>query len=92
MTDGGRVHRHLRPIFPEAVLSVEARWMKRFRGAFAVAFLAGLLTGCGEDQPNQPASGSDLTPDFAAKSADMMKSANAGMNPKAAKSANAPAK
>jgi hypothetical protein len=64
--------------------------MNCLRRALIVALLAGLVPGCGEDQPNKSASGGDLTPDFAAKSADMMKAANSGMNPKAAKAANAP--
>jgi hypothetical protein len=55
--------------------------MPRLRFALATAFLAGILAGCGEDQPNAPAKPADLTPDFGTKSADMMKAANSGMAP-----------
>jgi hypothetical protein len=59
--------------------------MNRFRCAVLTAFLAGFL-GCGEDQPNSSAQPSELGPDFAKKTADMMKDANKGMDLKAAKS------
>lgn len=51
----------------------------------AVLFGGGALVGCGEDQPNAAAQPQDLGPDFAKKTADMMKSANSGMDPKQAK-------
>lgn len=48
--------------------------------------LIGLGTaGCGEDQPNKPAQPEDVSSaDFAKKTADMMKDANTGMDPKKA--------
>ncbi len=61
------------PFHPESLT------MNRFR-AFALAVvLAGLLPGCGEDQPNEPAQQKDLGENFAKKTADMMKNANSGM-------------
>ena len=68
--------------------------MNRLRCALLAGFLAGLIPGCGEDQPNRPASPEEATPDFAQKSADMMKAANTGMmDPKKAKmGSSAPAK
>jgi hypothetical protein len=59
--------------------------MNRLRCALLAGLLAGLIPGCGEDQPNRPASPEEATPDFARKSADMMKAANAGMDPKKAR-------
>jgi hypothetical protein len=59
--------------------------MKRLRYAVLTAFLAGLISGCGENQPNEPAKPSDLGADFAKKTADQMKAANSGMDLKAAK-------
>jgi hypothetical protein len=61
--------------------------MNRLRHALIAGVLAGLLSGCGEDQPNKPAGPGDVTPDFAKDSANMMKAANTGMDPKAAKAA-----
>jgi len=46
--------------------------------------------GCGEDQPNKPAQPQDLGPDFAKKTADMMKGANKAIDPKAVKKSGAP--
>ncbi len=60
--------------------------MNRLRCAVFAGFLAGLISGCGEDQPNQPAQ--EMTPEVAKTSADMMKNANSGMDPKKAKEAN----
>jgi hypothetical protein len=48
-------------------------------------FLAGLISGCGEGQPNAPAQPTDLGKDFGQKSQDMMKNANSGMDLKGAK-------
>ncbi len=59
--------------------------MKRFRFVVFTAFLAGILSGCGEDQPNQPAKPSDLGADFGNSAQDQMKAANAGMDLKAQK-------
>jgi len=64
--------------------------MRRLSLAIAAALLGCIISGCGEDQPNAPAQQSELTPDFAAKTADMMKNANTGMDPKAAKTKAAP--
>ena len=61
--------------------------MNRLRCAVVAAVLAGLIGGCGEDQPNQPPK--ELTPEVAKSSADLMKNANSGMDPKKAKEANA---
>jgi hypothetical protein len=61
--------------------------MNRLRGAVISGILAGLISGCGEDQPNKPAQPNEVTPDFAKNTADMMKKANTGMDPKAAKAA-----
>jgi hypothetical protein len=67
--------------------------MNRLRSAVLAGFLAGLIPGCGEDQPNRPAQPDEVTADFGKKSADMMKAANAGMDPKKARAGgSAPAK
>jgi hypothetical protein len=65
--------------------------MKRLCSAVIAGILAGLISGCGEGQPNHPAQPNEVTPDFAKNSADMMKNANAGMDPKKAKDLNKPA-
>ena len=65
--------------------------MNRMRHAVIAGILAGFVTGCSEDQPNHPAQPGEVTADFAKNSADMMKNANAGMDPKKAKEANKPA-
>jgi hypothetical protein len=65
--------------------------MRRFRWVLLSGFLACFAGGCGEDQPNAPAKPEEVNADFAKKSADMMKSANVGMDPKALKSAGKPA-
>jgi hypothetical protein len=62
--------------------------MNRLRGLALAAILGGVLSGCGEDQPNSPAKPADLGEDFAKKTADQMKNANSGMDLKAAKEAN----
>ncbi len=54
--------------------------MRRLSFAIAAGFLGCLFSGCGEDQPNTPAQPTDLNADFAKKTADMMKDANAGMD------------
>ncbi len=64
--------------------------MRRLSLAIAAAFLGCGFSGCGEDQPNAPAQPAEVTADFAKKTADMMKAANTGMDPKAAKSKGAP--
>jgi hypothetical protein len=62
--------------------------MRRLCFAISAAFLACLLSGCGENQPNAPATPEDVSaPDFAKKTADMMKNANSGMDLKKAKAA-----
>jgi hypothetical protein len=62
--------------------------MHRLRYAVGAAFLSGILAGCGgEDQPNAPAKPEEVNVDFAKKTADMMKAANTGMDPKKVKSA-----
>ena len=56
--------------------------MHRLRYVLFVGVLGGLVSGCGgETQPNAPAAPEAVNADFAKKSADMMKSANTGMNP-----------
>jgi len=58
--------------------------MNRFRLMVFSAFVAaGMISGCGEDQPNAPAQPAEVNVDFAKKTADMMKNANSGMDPKA---------
>lgn len=64
--------------------------MQRFRAVILTAFLAGLIPGCGESQPNSPANPNEVEADFGAKTAAMMKNANSGMDPKAAARANKP--
>jgi hypothetical protein len=64
--------------------------MYRFRVMLLSALVAGMISGCGEDQPNAPAQPAELNADFAKKTADMMKSANSGMD--AAKTKQAPAR
>jgi hypothetical protein len=61
--------------------------MYRFRVMLLSGLMAGMTSGCGEDQPNAPAQPGDLNADFAKKTADMMKSANSGIDPKIAKKA-----
>jgi hypothetical protein len=61
--------------------------MYRFRVMVLSALMAGMISGCGEDQPNAPAQPGEVNADFAKKTADMMKSANSGINPKNAKQA-----
>jgi hypothetical protein len=57
--------------------------MHRLRYAVVAAALTGFLPGCGgEEQPNAPAAPEQVNEDFAKKSADMMKAANVGMDPK----------
>jgi len=51
--------------------------------AIGAGFLGCILSGCGEGQPNAPAEPSEVNADFAKKTADMMKAANTGMDPKA---------
>jgi hypothetical protein len=60
--------------------------MRRLSLAIAAAFLGCIFSGCGENQPNAPAEPSDVNADFVKKTTDMMKAANTGMDPKAAKS------
>jgi hypothetical protein len=62
--------------------------MNRLRSLALAAILGGVLSGCGEDQPNTPAKPADLGDNFAKDSQDKMKEANSGMNLKAAKDAN----
>jgi hypothetical protein len=62
--------------------------MSRLRCLALMAILGGVLSGCGEDQPNPSAKPADLGEGFAKSSQDMMKSANSGMDLKAAKDAN----
>jgi hypothetical protein len=61
--------------------------MNRFRLMLVTAFVAGMISGCGEDQPNAPAQPSEVNADFGKKTADMMKNANSGIDPKNAKPA-----
>jgi hypothetical protein len=58
------------------------------RFALLTAFVAGIISGCGEDQPNS-ARPEQVNTEFATNSADMMRKANTGMDPKQAKQ-NAP--
>ena len=61
--------------------------MHRLRTAVVAAFLTGVVLGCdGQEQPNAPAKPEEVNADFAKKSADMMKAANVGMDPKNLKS------
>jgi hypothetical protein len=62
--------------------------MSRLRCLALAAILGVVLPGCGEDQPNAPAKPAELGENFAKQSQDMMKSANSGMDLKAAKDAN----
>jgi hypothetical protein len=64
--------------------------MRRLTLAIAAGFLGCVFSGCGEDQPNQPAQPAQVNADFAKQTADMMKNANAGsMDLKKGKSATA---
>jgi hypothetical protein len=53
--------------------------MKRLCSVICVAFLAGMISGCGDgsDSPNATPP-TETNADFAKKTADMMKDANAG--------------
>ena len=64
--------------------------MNRVRCAVVAGILAGFISGCGDDQTGHPAQPSEVNADFAKNSADMMKNANAGMDPKKAKDVNKP--
>ena len=59
--------------------------MHRLRLMLLPALMLGFVAGCGEDQPNPPASASETNADFSKKTADMMKNANTGMDLKKAK-------
>jgi hypothetical protein len=61
--------------------------MNRLRLTLLTAFLAGVVSGCSEDQPNTSTPPSEAGPEFAKKTADMMKNANTGMDFKKAKAA-----
>ena len=62
--------------------------MYRFRAAILAGFLACYAGGCGdESQPNAPTPPEAVNEDFTKKTADMMKSANSGMDPKNLKKA-----
>jgi hypothetical protein len=54
--------------------------MNRLRLMLLTAFLAGVFSGCSEGQPNAPAEPSETGPEFAKKTAEMMKAANSGMD------------
>ena len=57
--------------------------MRRLQYVVGTALLAGVFSGCGEDQPNAPAQPSEVnTKEFISKTTDMMKAANTGMDPK----------
>ena len=57
--------------------------MRRLQYVVGTALLAGVFSGCGEDQPNAPAQPSEVnTKEFVNKTTDMMKAANSGMDPK----------
>jgi hypothetical protein len=62
--------------------------MSRLRCLALAAILGGVLSGCGEDQPNTPAQPTELGADFGKKTQDMMKNANSGMDLKATKDTN----
>ena len=64
--------------------------MFRLRFLLPTLFLAGIVSGCGDDQPNAPAQPSETGPEFAKKTADMMKEANKGMDLKNAQQAKPP--
>jgi PBP1b-binding outer membrane lipoprotein LpoB len=66
--------------------------MNRLRLMLVTAMFAGVVSGCSEDQPNAPAQPAEANPEFAAKSTDMMKAANSGMDLKKAKAEAAAAK
>jgi hypothetical protein len=64
--------------------------MNRLRCAVGAGILGLIIPGCGEDQPNHPATGDEVNKDFAQQSVDMMRKANSGMDPKQAKAVNTP--
>ena len=67
--------------------------MRRVRYALAAAFLPCLFPGCAEEtQPNPAATNEQVNKDFGVKSAEMMKNANAGMDPSKLKAGGAAAK
>lgn len=66
--------------------------MRRLQYVVGIAFLAGLCSGCGEDQPNAPAQPNEVkSKEFVTKTVDMMKAANTGMDPKTLKKMQSPA-
>ncbi len=66
--------------------------MNHLRRIVLTAFLAGIISGCGEGQPNAPTPPSQTGPEFSQKTADMMKAANTGMDLKKARQASAASK
>jgi hypothetical protein len=67
--------------------------MKRLRLLLCIAFLAGIVSGCGDDSNSGAQAPQDTGPEFAQKTADMMKAANTGMDlSKAQKKPAAPSK
>ncbi len=64
--------------------------MHRLCLALMALVLAVASAGCdGQSQPNAAAKPEELNADFSKKTADMMKAANTGMDPKAAKTGGA---
>ena len=63
--------------------------MRRLCLAVAPIMLAGILAGCGEDQPNASTKPEEMKPDFGTNAGDMMKKANSGMDPSKAKAGGA---
>ena len=63
--------------------------MYRLRLVLSTVLLAGIFSGCSEDQPNAPAQPDQTGADFQKKTADMMKAANSGMDVKKAKATSA---
>ena len=63
--------------------------MYKFSFMLYSAFVAGTISGCGEDQPNSPAQPGGLNGGFGKETADKMKKANSSFDSKKAKQAQA---
>jgi hypothetical protein len=64
--------------------------MHRFPLLLSSAFVAAVISGCGEDQTNAPVQPRELNADFSTETANRMKDATLSIDPKKAKQARGP--